>query len=381
MNMLFARFACLPLMLRWFRYCAKTLCWGLMASLLLLGCATNQPNVFKLTPPDIQGENKEMTWPTKDQVEVPRFLYLGELRGEENFQKAEGIGTIRKVISWLADFIFGEAVPVILQRPQSGLVDESGRIFVTDTSRQAVYVFDQKLGRMDVWEQAVGNIHFSSPTGIALGMEGDVFVADSNLGFVVRLNAKGENVGVIGDGVLKRPVGVAFDALLGLLYVADTYDHDIKVFDAEGNLLHMLGHGGDGVGDFNFPTYITLNQNELYVVDSMDAQIHVLDTVTGDPKRQFGERGLNIGNLVRPKGVALDSERNVYIVESYYDHLLVYNQKAELLLPIGGTGQNPGQFYLPAGVWIDKSDKVYVADMFNGRVSVFQFLSGVQSSE
>ena len=296
---------------------------GLMASFLLVGCATTQPGVFKLTPPDTSGESIDMTWPSKDQAEVPRYLYLGELRGEENFQKAAGVGSIRRIVRWIADLITGEAVPQILQRPQSGAVDEFGRIFVTDTSRQAVYVFDQQQGRMDIWEQAVGRTHFSSPTGIALGMEGEVYVADSNLGFVVRLNRLGENIGVIGKGVLKRPVGVAFDTLLSQLYVADTTAHDIKVFDINGNLLHILGQRGDGAGEFNFPTYITLNQNELYVVDTMDAHVHVLDTVTGDVKRQFGDRGLNVGNLVRPKGVALDSERNVYIVESYYDHLLV----------------------------------------------------------
>jgi DNA-binding beta-propeller fold protein YncE len=61
--------------------------------------------------------------------------------------------------------------------------------------------------------------------------------------------------------------------------------------------------------------------------------------------------------------------------------LLVYNKRGEFLLPIGGTGQEPGKFYLPAGVWVDAKNRVYVADVFNGRVSVFQFLGGGPENE
>ena len=79
---------------------------------------------------------------------------------------------------------------------------------------------------------------------------------------------------------------------------------------------------------------------------------------------------------MRPKGVAVDSQGRVYVVESYYDSLLVYSPSGEFLLPISGGGTAIGRFYLPAGVWVDASDQVFVADMFNGRVLRLQFLGG-----
>jgi DNA-binding beta-propeller fold protein YncE len=94
------------------------------------------------------------------------------------------------------------------------------------------------------------------------------------------------------------------------------------------------------------------------------------------PSRRFGARGLYLGDLVRPKGVGVDSEGNVYVVESYHDSLLVFSAQGEFLLPIGGTGTSTGRFYLPAGVWVDARNRVFVADMFNGRVVLFQFLGG-----
>jgi len=106
----------------------------------------------------------------------------------------------------------------------------------------------------------------------------------------------------------------------------------------------------------------------------------VLDS-QGKYIRDVGERGLYVGNLVRPKGVTADSEGNVYIIESFHDYLLIYDQNARFLLPIGGTGAGIGEFYLPAGVWSDQTDRIYVADMFNGRVAIFQFLGGKGSGD
>ena len=81
-----------------------------------------------------------------------------------------------------------------------------------------------------------------------------------------------------------------------------------------------------------------------------------------------------MGNLTRPKGVTVDGVGNVYVIESFHDHLLVFNNKGEFLLPI--QGGDIGRFYLPAGLWSDAQGRIYVADMFNGRIVILQFLGG-----
>jgi DNA-binding beta-propeller fold protein YncE len=70
----------------------------------------------------------------------------------------------------------------------------------------------------------------------------------------------------------------------------------------------------------------------------------------------------------------VDSDGNIYVVESYYDHLLVFNRAGTFLMAIGGLGRETGKFYLPAGTWVDGRNRVFVADMFNGRVVIFQYL-------
>ena len=143
--------------------------------------------------------------------------------------------------------------------------------------------------------------------------------------------------------------------------------------------MQTIGQLGDGPGEFNSPTDLAYIGDKLYVTDTFNARVQVLDKA-GVFIKTIGKRGRYLGNLVRPKGVTADSEGNVYIVESFHDYLLIYNQNAQFLLPIGGSGENIGNFYLPAGVWSDRRDRIYVADMFNGRVVIFQYLHGKGNS-
>lgn len=319
-------------------------------------------------------EGKKIFWPP--QPEVPRYFYAGQLTGEQNFKREGEDSGARGFLRWLAGIGSGDIPPTVLQRPLSGVVDARGRILVTDTSRQAVFVFDGADGKLEVWDRAEGLAAFRAPSGIALAPDGGVWVADAELGRVISLDANGNPRASFGRGELKRPTGIAWDAKHGLLWVADTYAHAIKAFDASGKLQRTLGRHGEAPGEFNYPTHLAFADGELYVADTMNARVQVFGNDGDTPVRMIGQRGLYVGNLVRPKGVSVDGEGNVYVVESYHDHLLVFNRKGEFLMPIGGVGKDTGKFYLPAGVWVDDKNRVFVADMFNGRVMVFQFLGG-----
>lgn len=353
------------------RICRGTV---LAVALACTGCATAPIRADLVFGTEGTGAKRPM-WPAPP--EVPRYFYAGQLTGEANFRRPEpaqsGFG---EVLRWIAGIVSGSAAPVVLQRPQQGVVDDAGRIYVTDTSRQAVFVFDPAGGELLVWDKADGLRGFVAPSGVALGNRGELLVTDAELGIVVRLDAAGNPLGQIGKGLLKRPTGIARDPLRRLTYVADTYAHDVKVFDDEGRLVNLIGRRGESPGEFNYPSYLAFARGELYVTDTLNNRIQVFSADGDVLQRQFGSRGLYVGNLVRPKGVAVDHEGNVYVMESYYDHLLVFDRLGRFLMAIGGTGTDTGKFYLPAGVWTDSRGRIFVADMFNGRVVVFQFLGG-----
>lgn len=347
--------------------------------LVLSACAAREPAVLHFGVEDAP-EGKRIMWPAPP--DVPRYMFAGELVGEANFRR-EGEDVekgLSGVLSWLVGLARGNSRPTELQRPQSGTVDEAGRIYVTDVSRQAVFVFDALGGELDVWEHAEGLATFVAPVAVAVSDSG-VFVTDADLGIVARLDRSGKTQPAIGRGQLTRPTGLVFNVASGELFVADTGAHDIKVFDLAGNLKRVIGRRGEDEGEFNFPTHLALADGLLYVTDTMNSRIQVLSASSGRVERVFGSRGVYVGNLVRPKGVAVDTERNVYVVESYHDHLLVFDRVGRFLMGIGGMGPQTGKFYLPAGVWTDKLNRVFVADTFNGRVVLFQHLGGGADGE
>ncbi len=339
--------------------------------ILLLGaCAgTQQPAEFSLS----HQQEHSTVWPALP--EIPRFQYLGQLTGESNFKHPQReVGGGRRLLGWLTGLQTDTPETLILRRPQSGMVDAgTQRIYVTDSGLGAVVVFDELAGKLDLWQQADQDESFAAPVAIVRISPDEVLVSDAKLGRIVRLSNTGTPQGSIDAENLLRPAGMAFDAVEDRIYVADSAAHNIKVFSPQGTLVDVLGEPGVEPGQFNTPTHLTLNGEQLIVSDSLNARVQVL-TLEGSFVQVIGKRGLYVGNLVRPKGVAADQDGNVYIVESLFDHLLIFDTNGQLLLSIGGSGTAVGQFYLPAGLWIDHRDRIFLADMHNGRVIVLQYL-------
>ncbi len=323
--------------------------------------------------------NQRLVWPSLPQT--PRYEFVGEIFGANNFRLAgdDSFRTAKGAVRWLVGLDPDSGLPKSLNhnlaRPVSGAVDRKGLIYVTDMGEKAVFMFDPFKGEIAIWRKATANSYFSAPAGIVVGANNDIFVVDSELAIVTRLDGHGLPLAEIGRGQLKRPVGLAFDPAKEILYVSDAWEDNIKMFDATGKLVHVIAGNSEEEPLFNAPTQMTFSKNRLYVADTLNARVQVLDPA-GTHIATIGKRGNFVGNLTRPKGVAVDEEGNVYVVESFHDHLLVFDRGGNFLLPIGGTGSEKGQFYLPSGVWTDAAGRIFVADMFNGRIVVFQFLGG-----
>jgi DNA-binding beta-propeller fold protein YncE len=342
-----------------------------LAAIIISGCAAAPLEMHYF--PEGRTPESALVWPGPP--EAARLTYAGELVGEVNFRNVEGTqdSAAIKVLRWIAGIGGSKDQVRELLRPQSGMVDDRGRILITDAGRQAVVVFDEAQAVLEIWDQAAPGKSFLSPVGIVADGAGGYLVADADLGHLVRLDADGLPGGDFGRGLLQRPTGVTRDPVSGEIFVADSAAHDIKVFAVDGSLLRTLGQRGVGKGQFNGPTHLSFAGGSLYVTDTLNARVQVL-APDGAAVSTIGQRGLYVGNLVRPKGVVTDRDGHVYVIESYYDRILVFSDSGELLLPIGGTGNAAGQFFLPAGAWTDDGNRLFVADMFNGRVVVLDYL-------
>ena len=79
-----------------------------------------------------------------------------------------------------------------------------------------------------------------------------------------------------------------------------------------------------------------------------------------------------------PKGIAVDKSGVIYVVDSLFDNIQLFNLKGNFLFTIGGRGSGQGEFYLPSGVFLDNQNNLYVCDTYNQRVQVFEVMRVAQ---
>src|SRR6185295_18844749 len=107
-----------------------------------------------------------------------------------------------------------------------------------------------------------------------------VFVADATLKRVFGYGADGKLAIAIGhDGELQNPSGLALDRQRQVLYVADAKKHQVLCYSsADGTFIRALGKRGVEPGEFNFPTNLSVDhEGRLYVADTLNFRVQVFD--------------------------------------------------------------------------------------------------------
>lgn len=280
---------------------------------------------------------------------------------------------LAKLVVWVAGE--GEGRPEIT-RPYATTQDSTGRLLVADPGQKGVHLYDFEKRKYQFLKGPRGR-ELESPMDVACDTNDDIYVADSVRRQIYIFNTKGKFVRTIGGADLQRPTGMVLDRAGRRLYLADTLRHQVLVLALDGSLMHAIGRRGAAPGEFNFPTAITLAGGNLYVVDAMNFRIQSF-SADGRFRGAFGKLGVQSGTLNRPKGIAADTDGHIYVADALFETVQVFDTEGRLLYYFGSTGSGPGNFQLPAGVYITSRNIIYVADSLNRRVQVFRYTRQAQ---
>lgn len=184
-----------------------------------------------------------------------------------------------------------------------------------------------------------------------------------------------------------NPMGIASDHN-GNLYVADSYNNQIRKIDQAGIVTTLAGNENAGSVDgkgikasFFYPSALTVDlKGNIYVTDMHNNLIRkistdgIVTTLAGRTEKNE-DYGGKFPMFDYPMGIAIDNSGNIMVADSYHNKIrkITPNGKISIFAGSGQPGISDGQgakagFYIPEGLVFDKKGNLYVADTFNNMI-------------
>jgi len=266
--------------------------------------------------------------------------------------------------------------------PEGVLVDSRGYIYVADSANHRIQKFepdgklDESFGNGGAIGSlggggGIGNVKFRYPTALALDSKDNLYVTDYQNDRVQKFDRDGTfllEFGTFGhcnsaegcqNGDMRLPDGIAIDED-DMIYVSDT-NHRVQKFDSGGNWLSLFGERGTGNAQFEYPKGLAVNSNgQIYIADEFNHRIQIVNS-TFAWLGTWGSTGSNKKQLSSPQGTAVDSAGNLYVADSDENRIQKFDQT-------GAWVTNISQLNGPQDVVLDSEGNLYVADTKNNRI-------------
>jgi YD repeat-containing protein len=218
-----------------------------------------------------------------------------------------------------------------------------------------------------------GNGQFNQPADVAVGPDGDLWVADADNDRVQHFDSSGNYIGKFGsngtgNGQFRRPVAIEIDED-GYIWVLDSMNERLQKFNDQGQYLSKWGSFGTASGKLDTPKGFAIDADgNFWIADTANDRIQRF-TATGGFLKVAGTSGP--GDLSEPMGIDVGPEGEVFVADWEQNRVVVFDTNGEYEAAFGTEGYGDGQFRGPVAVEIDSQGNVWVSDEKNERIEQF----------
>jgi hypothetical protein len=245
-------------------------------------------------------------------------------------------------------FIFGVEVPNPVVKPY-GITMKGSTIYLCDTGIGGLVLIDFADNSFEYFVPS-GKGELQLPLNSSVDENGFIFIADGDRKQIVVFDNENKYVSAFGETTENfRPTDVVVTG--EQIFVVSVKDQKIFVYDKSDyrkvNSFPSVEPGDDGY--LYQPTNITVDINYVYVSDIGDNSVKVFNH-NGEYIRSMGGYGNQAGQLMRPKGVAVDNDANLYVVDAAFENTQIFDRNGNILMFFGGPYRSHGDMWLPADV-------------------------------
>jgi DNA-binding beta-propeller fold protein YncE len=312
---------------------------------LLAGCST--PDVCRYVA------DKPLFFPLPP--DEPHIQYLTGINSMED------IGEGKKKGSSIS--LFKTAAPEVIKK--------IGKAYGIDTHKGKIYVAEGMNGRIDILDPARGT--FESPPGIltprgvlkypvntTVDDEGNLYVADTVRKEIIVYDAAGNFTAALPEKFDANSKIVDVKVFDGKLYTLDLGSSRIRVLDRKtGAQISEFGYIEQPNQSVRLPSNLAMDAvGNMYVTNIGNNLITKYDR-DGHFLGSFGGSGDAVGKFIKPKGIALGPEGFIYVVDGGGNVVQVFDEKFRLLTYFGWPGLPVGSLSSPAGIAITTDNLEY----------------------
>lgn len=322
----------------------------------------------------------EVVWPPPP--DKARIRFVTAFTQTEDLNAESGWDDVRRKI-------LGYSPEPALASPTGVAVSDDGhRLYIADYAGGQVMLADFPGRRLVPF--APDDVR-GRPFAVALDEQENVYVTESyGSPAVAVFDRKGKLLRRFGPAEkLERPTGIAIDRRQQLVYVADSAsqaseNHRVLVYDLAGKLVRQLGaqpgrpSRGDGEGQFHFPVHLAVrpSDGQVFVGDTMNFSVQVFDAA-GRFVRRLGQAGDGPGTFSRIKGIAFDRYENLYVADGQHSVVQIFNKEGQVLMFFGGFQPRLLEYFdVPGGVAIHgPTNRIYVCNEHVARINVYELVN------